>query len=191
MKSKIMAYLDEKYQDQKTQDLLDIATTLDPRFKMAYVNEDKKDAVQKRLKEEMSKLTVKESPTYTTSTASGTGHAKKARKSLGSFFKSSQSEGAPDPASGSQQQSESLFLELHSYLFLGNTDSEDDPLVWWKVYKEQYQRLSAVARKYLCIPATSSPSERVFSTGGNIVTCRRFALKPQNVDRLVFLAKNL
>ncbi|XP_077306275.1 E3 SUMO-protein ligase ZBED1-like [Lithobates pipiens] len=189
MKSKIMGYLEEKYQDQKTQDLLDIATTLDPRFKMTYVNENNKTAVQNRLKEEMSKLTtVKESPP---TTPSGQCHAKKARKSLGSFFKSA-SEGAPDPALGShQQQSESLSLELHSYLFLGNTDSEDDPLVWWKTHKEQYPRLSALARKYLCIPATSSPSERVFSTGGNIVTCRCSALKPQNVDRLVFLAKNL
>ncbi|XP_073488853.1 E3 SUMO-protein ligase ZBED1-like [Aquarana catesbeiana] len=191
IKSKIMGYLEEKYQDQKTQDLLDIATTLDPRFKMTYLNEDNKTVVQNRLKNEMSKLTtVKKSPPTITSSSSGP--AKKTGKTLGSFFKAAQSEGAPDPASDSQQQqSESLSLELHSYLFLGNTDSEDDPLGWWKAHKEQYLRLSALAKKYLCIPATSSPSERVFSRGGNIVTCRRSALKPQNVDRLVFLAKNL
>lgn len=186
MKSKIMGYLEEKYQDQKTQDLLDIATTLDPRFKMTYVNEDNKTAVQNRLKDEMSKLTTdKESPPTTTSSGSGPASEKKTRKTLGSFFKAAQSEGAQ------QQQSETFSMELHSYLFLGNTDSEDDPLVWWKAHKEQHLRWSALDRKYLCIPATSSPSERVFSTGGNIVTCRRSALKPQNVDRLVFLAKNL
>lgn len=43
----------------------------------------------------------------------------------------------------------------------------------------------------ICIPATSSPSEREFSTGGNIITYLHPSLKPQNVDRLVFLAKNL
>ncbi len=31
IKSKIVGYLEEKYNDQKTQDLLDMATTLDPR----------------------------------------------------------------------------------------------------------------------------------------------------------------
>ncbi len=110
-------------------------------------------------------------------------------KSNRSFFKAAQShKGQTDPAS---QQHQSVSMELQSYLFLSNADSVVDPLVWWKAHKEQYPRLCSLARKYLCIPATSSPSERVFSTGGNIVSCRRSALKPQNVDRLVFLAKNL
>ncbi len=60
IKSKIVGYLEEKYNDQKTQDLLDIATTLDPRFKMTCVNEDNKTAVQNKLQDEMSKLTTVE-----------------------------------------------------------------------------------------------------------------------------------
>ncbi len=60
IKSKIVGYLEEKYNDQTTQDLLDIATTLDPRFKMTYVNEDNKTAVQNKLQDEMSKLTTVE-----------------------------------------------------------------------------------------------------------------------------------
>ncbi len=43
----------------------------------------------------------------------------------------------------------------------------------------------------MCIPATSVPSERIFSTSGNIVTKLRASLKPENVDMLVFLHKNL
>ncbi len=41
-----------------------------------------------------------------------------------------------------------------------------------------------------CVPATSSPSERVFSACGNVVSCHRAYLKPETVDRFVFLAKN-
>ena len=39
--------------------------------------------------------------------------------------------------------------------------------------------------------ATSSPSERIFSASGNIVSCERSCLKHNMVNKLVFLAKNL
>ncbi|KAG7278419.1 hypothetical protein CRUP_026970 [Coryphaenoides rupestris] len=35
------------------------------------------------------------------------------------------------------------------------------------------------------------PSERVFSTAGDIVTAKRSTLSPDNVDILIFLKKNL
>lgn len=113
---------------------------------------------------------------------------KKGRKTLGSFFKAAKGNEESDPALHLGQP---VSLELESYLLTSNIDSEDDPLIWWGQNKGQCPRLSVLARKYLGIPATSSPSERLFSTGGNIVTCLRSSLKPQNVDSLVFLAKNL
>ncbi len=70
-------------------------------------------------------------------------------------------------------------------------DSDVNPLDWWKTQEIHFPRLGKLAKKYLCVPASSSPSERAFSTGGNIVTCHRAALKPDAVDRLVFLSHNL
>ena len=46
-------------------------------------------------------------------------------------------------------------------------------------------------RRYLAIPATSSPSERLFSKAGQVSTPARAQLKPEKVDQLVFLAENL
>ncbi|KAK0131407.1 hypothetical protein N1851_033899 [Merluccius polli] len=40
--------------------------------------------------------------------------------------------------------------ELQSYLLSSNIDI--DPSVWWTEHKGQYQRVSVLARKYLCIP---------------------------------------
>ena len=50
-------------------------------------------------------------------------------------------------------------------------DSESSPLAWWKVHEVNFPLISRLAKKYLCIPATSTASERVFSAGGNVVTC--------------------
>ena len=58
VKSNILKYLQEKYSDPQTQDLLDMATTLVPRFKMNYISEEKKATVRARLTDEMTGITV-------------------------------------------------------------------------------------------------------------------------------------
>ena len=50
--------------------------------------------------------------------------------------------------------------------------------------------MSELAKQLLCIPATSVPSERVFSAAGYIVSKLRSALSPENVDALLFLRQN-
>ena len=70
-------------------------------------------------------------------------------------------------------------------------DVKSFPLEWWKAQEKQFPLLRRLIRRYLCICATSVPSERVFSAGGNIVTTSRSSLKPARVDQLVFLATNL
>jgi hypothetical protein len=66
-----------------------------------------------------------------------------------------------------------------------------NPLQWWQLNGSRYPRLRNLALKYLGIPATSTPSERVFSKAGEIVSRPRANLKPSTVDMLVFLSKNL
>jgi len=54
-----------------------------------------------------------------------------------------------------------------------------------------YPLLSNVARRYLITPATSVPSERVFSAAGHITNQKHACLLPENVRILVSLAENL
>ncbi|KAK0155232.1 Zinc finger BED domain-containing protein 1 [Merluccius polli] len=66
----------------------------------------------------------------------------------------------------------------------------DNPLQWWKA-QENLPLLSSLAKKYLCIPATSVASERVFSTAGDIVSAQRSVLRHDHGDQLILLKKNL
>ena len=109
---------------------------------------------------------------------------KKARKSLASYFKRSPATVPVDPCAA-------IKAELGAYMQSSTIDSEDDPLLWWRAHKTNFPRLSNLARKYLCMQATSSPSERIFSSEGNMISCERSCLKPDMVNKLVFLAKNL
>ena len=58
------------------------------------------------------------------------------------------------------------------------------PLEWWKYHEHSYPKLSHMAKRYLEVVATSVPSERLFSTAGNVITAKRSALDPENVEKL-------
>ena len=70
-------------------------------------------------------------------------------------------------------------------------DEEEDPLMWWKAHEFDYPMLARVVKKYLCVPATSTPSERLFSKSGQVVSPQRASLNPETVQMLVFLSNNL
>lgn len=68
-----------------------------------------------------------------------------------------------------------------------------DTITWWRERTPTYPIISRLAKKYLAIlaiPAYSVLSERIFSLAGNIATKKRVNLKPENVERLIFLNKN-
>jgi hypothetical protein len=70
------------------------------------------------------------------------------------------------------------------------TSVDVDILKWWKAQAGDLPLLAAVARRILAIPATSASSERLFSSGGNVVTTQRTSLDPSVVEKLVFYHEN-
>jgi hypothetical protein len=64
-----------------------------------------------------------------------------------------------------------------------------DILKWWKSQAEDLPLLAAVAKKILAIPATSASSERLFSSGGNVVTTQRTSLTLNWWKNLCFTTK--
>ena len=66
-------------------------------------------------------------------------------------------------------------------------DRKLETLDWWRKNASRYPRVAVLARKMLARPATSVPSERLFSIGGKIITADRSSLHPETVDKLLFL----
>ena len=63
-------------------------------------------------------------------------------------------------------------------------------LPWWKEHEKDFPVLSLLAKTYLCIPAISASSERVFSTAGRVVEERRSSLLSENLDSLLLIHDN-
>ena len=80
--------------------------------------------------------------------------------------------------------------QFQAYLAEPQLRFDLDHLQWWKTRADKLPGLAILARKYLCIPATSASAERTFSTAGNIVTPKRNCLSPENINMLVFLYQN-
>ncbi|CAD6240966.1 GSCOCG00012601001-RA-CDS, partial [Cotesia congregata] len=65
-----------------------------------------------------------------------------------------------------------------------------NPLLWWNSKRNKFPILANFARKFLCIPPSSTLSERVFSTAGNIISAKRSCLSPETANLLIFLYQN-
>ena len=80
--------------------------------------------------------------------------------------------------------------EVESFIREAPADLSVNPLDWWKLNSVRYPRLATLARRYLCVPGTSVPSERIFSAANLTVNRLRTRLTPEHVDTLIFLNKN-
>jgi hypothetical protein len=82
-------------------------------------------------------------------------------------------------------QAEAVLYQQEAHLPLKDQSGRwNNPLEWWK---HQCPLLAALVKKYLGVPSTSAPSERVFSTAGLNIANMRSRLLPDTAAELVFL----
>ena len=62
-----------------------------------------------------------------------------------------------------------------------------NPLPWWKARRGDFPILSELVRRTLCVPASSAPSERLFSHAGLTIANDRARLLPENAANLVYV----
>ena len=63
-------------------------------------------------------------------------------------------------------------------------------LEYWARASVRWPLLAEVARRTLCVPASSATSERSFSKDGHIVRARRARLSDEHIEQLSFLSWN-
>ena len=76
----------------------------------------------------------------------------------------------------SQDEEESIREEMQNDLKEKRSGIATDSLIYWKSNCEKY--LAKLVRRYHSAPAGSAASERIFSSGGNVLGLRRLSLKP-------------
>lgn len=119
-----MDYLNGKYDDPATSNLLDMGLLVDPQFNAKYILSEKTDALKHKAVVEVEALraVVPTAPKPADQEAAGPPTAKK--KSLASFFKQST---AINPILTQRQTIEN---ELSSYLQSVGVESDTDPFKW-------------------------------------------------------------
>ena len=80
--------------------------------------------------------------------------------------------------------------ELAEYMNL-KVSKDTDFIQFWLDNKSVLPKLYTVARRLLCVPASSAASERVFSTAGRLLEKRPTTLSPATVNSLLFLYSNM
>ena len=81
--------------------------------------------------------------------------------------------------------------QVNDYLQEAGLPVTGDPLKWWRdIGSHKYNILATLAREYLAIPATSVPSERIWSEGGGIITEKGNNLYPDTACMLIWLHHN-
>ena len=174
--SSLKASLQKRMKRFEERDLYSMAASLDTAFKLDWCNPSETSRVKELLH---AKLTANEG--VEVSCASGNSPVRK-RTKLFSFMKPTV------PSEG--QQNNSGDGEIHQYF---NQPCELDcvnPLLYWKENQHNFPGLAKLAAKYLAVPASSSPVERVFSIAGKIFRPERCSLSDKTFEELMFIRSN-
>ena len=76
-------------------------------------------------------------------------------------------------------------VEMNLYREMARVNRFEDPMKWWRQHSNVMPKLARLAKRHIGIPATSVPSERVFSKAGELVSARQSRLKQSNFDILI------
>ena len=154
IKGRIKADLESRCESSEISLLLDVCSFLDPRFKDTFNSEH--FAVLTVVDEIEATNEVRQTR-QTNESFSDEALAPSKKKGKFSAIFGSTSPRVSTQGELSLSVSEKVEREIDMYLQYPALDIDESPLEWWKLECKRMPLLSAVARKYLCVCATSMP----------------------------------
>lgn len=182
--------LSSRFRNVEDNKLFAVSTLLDPRFKTYGFPESKKSSVDSAKK---SLLNLAASHRLTEGTATAIEDEYEQQKdqtespSIWDEFDTKVKD-----AVKKQNPTAASIIEVDKYLDEPLISRKlNNPLIWWNSKKLMYPRLYNIVKRHFCIPATSTPSERVFSKAGHVISDRRNRLQGKKVRMILFLHANM
>ncbi|XP_057703650.1 E3 SUMO-protein ligase ZBED1-like isoform X2 [Corythoichthys intestinalis] len=202
LKKQVWANLVKRYQDNDIRTFLQVATALDPRFKHKVDDVVWAEILRKlKLMDEQSTAEDCADDVAMEGRPDTIEVEKKEEESQPPACKISRK--TPMEELFAEEEAESKLLQQSSMSIKKRADIElnmyqemppavlsQDPAAWWWNERQTFPLMSDLAFSYLCVQASSTPSERVFSTAGDTICPERSWLLPEKADMLIFLNKN-
>ena len=169
-----------------------IAAALDPRFrKLKFLTPEERFSVQNKVQalalQHMDRSTGNQDATPSAEKGSPN---RRTVSVLDSLLGSDSTDGDNDI---NEEDAHKQMISNEVLMYFGEQplSKTESPLSWWKLNEARLSALASLAKSFLCIPATSTPSERLFPASGDIASKRRASLTPEHVNMLTFLHCNL
>lgn len=189
MKQKLEGEIQSRFQGLEKDKYYSLATLLDPRFRMRFFHPENYELIRNTLFLESVKgsditesVSSSEENEFELLPQSQDPHA--------SFWNCFEELASTQPLERDDPKSP-IALELDCYLKENLLTKNKSPFEWWTGHQPRYPELARLARVFLCAPASTVYSERLFSEAGNVYEEKRNRLLPERAESLVFLHHNL
>lgn len=84
-----------------------------------------------------------------------------------------------------------LFLQEPRLPLMDKDNKYTDCLKWWAKNENKYPAIAPLAKLFLAIPASSAPSERVWSRGSRVITVKRAKMAQDLASSIMFVKENM
>lgn len=177
--SSLQSSIETRLNKFESMEAFQLAATLDPRYKLDWCHDDEVQDIRDLLTR---KYNVARSVAASSTSRMDTSLVPEESPPMkrNKFFALVNRSSTPRPSE----------TEVSLYLSQPCVQEDRDPLGYWKAKQSEFPILTMLAEKYLAIPATSAPVERLFSVAGKLFRPERCNLGDKRFEQLMMIRCN-